>query len=161
MWYKKIELWHKCWMSFWMWIEMCKFPLILLNESSLLKPIGQWHCGPLCGSTRSTVSCMSVRLFHSHRTDEGAAAVLLHLAVSDNLMGCLISMFDFLRDRCLTLGPLIFWLPLLTAPNSKQTHSCTHMHARTHTHIQTHKHNLSSPVKLVKLHLLNHKRATC
>lgn len=77
----------------------------------------------------------------------GPAAVLLHLAAPDNLMGCLISTSGFLRRRCSGFGRFDIFSdcpssppspPLLATQNSKQTGTFSHVWKYTNTPLTSH-----------------------
>ena len=112
------------------------------NLSGSRYNLGQWHkfrgsvlmhsrpikqgckCMPACLSVCLS-ACLSICPYVDGR---GPAAVLLHLAASNNLMGCLICTSDFLHRQCSTFSTLIFRLPLLTSQKLKtNTHVSTHV----------------------------------
>lgn len=120
----------------------CYLKIFLVHVINL----GQWHkfrgsvllhsrpikqgckCMPACLSVRPS-ACLSICPYVNGR---GPAAVLLHLAASNNLMGCLICTSDFLHRQCSTFSTLIFRLPLLTSQKLKtNTHVSTHINTQT------------------------------
>ena len=85
-------------------------------------------CLPVCLSVCPS-ACLSICPYVDGR---GPAAALLHLAASNNLMGCLICASDFLHRQCSTFSTLIFRLPPLTTQKLKtNTHVSTHMNTQT------------------------------